>query len=591
VAESVPERLARLTPHPVSVCAGVLILVQLLVRQSFARDSFWWQDDYGHLLFARRSDLDAGFLVRDYNDHLEVLPNLAYWLFAQAAHPPFIWAAVVMVALQAAASILMFLLLQELVGRRPVVLVALTVYLFSPLMLVTGTWFAASVEALPLQVSLLGATWAMVRFGRSGRLAWLIASLGFHVLGLASWEKAALVLPFMLGTHLLLLGVGQPWRERLSVLRQHPVAWAQHGVLLAGFLVVYARVVDGSERTSVVSGDFLEATGRLVGEVFVPGLIGAPWTDRGAQNTIYPEPSTAVQVLSVAVLLAVVAACLVRGGRRAAGPLILGLGYLAVDVVLMLWGRSSFLGLVSGDPRYVTDAVPVVVICLCVAWVSGVRDPEEPGLAVGYQDLAPTAGIAAMIAASCLLTSFRIAPHFSYEYSRNYTEGMVARIAQNPGAGIVDTAAPPIIVGNLSNQGVLLALGHRVAFDQPSTDLRIFDGLSELREIELVDVAYEETGPRRSCGWIVSAPDRVIGEPDLADEEQRVVRLGVVTGVEGILDVTSDGRAQSLAVPSGVSLAYFVFRSVDELAVSFSAEDDRGACITDVTIGRPWPSG
>ena len=271
---TVPSRFARFTPRsgPVTACALGLIALQLIIRQSFVRDSYWWQDDFGHLLLAGQSNLSVDFLVRDYNDHLEILPNLVYWAISRSQHPSFEWAVLVVLGLQLVASLLMYLLLEELVGKRPVVLVALAVYLFSPLMLVASTWFAASLEALPLQVALLGATWTMLRFTRGGRIPWLLASLAFNAFGLAAWEKSVLVLPAVIGVHNVLLSVGQPIRTRVALLRERWWGWGLQLVLVAGYLWLYANVVDGSERTAVQSGDSLDAAGLLEG---VP-----PWAHR-----------------------------------------------------------------------------------------------------------------------------------------------------------------------------------------------------------------------------------------------------------------------------------------------------------------------
>ena len=104
-------------------------------------------------------------------------------------------AVVVLVGLQAIASLLLLALLRLLFGRSPWVLVPFAAYLFTPLGLATATWLAAGLQAFPLQIALLGATIGLVRYLDTGRVRWAVVWVAAHALGLLFWQKAGLVLP------------------------------------------------------------------------------------------------------------------------------------------------------------------------------------------------------------------------------------------------------------------------------------------------------------------------------------------------------------------------------------------------------------
>ena len=53
---------------------------------------------------------------------------------------------------------------------------------------------------------------------------------------------------------------------------------------------------------------------------------------------------------------------------------------------------------------------------------------------------------------------------------------VLARTDEQPAGSIVDTAVPTYVVAVADHRLVLSALGRSVPFDQPSTEMRIFDG-------------------------------------------------------------------------------------------------------------------
>ena len=60
---------------------------------------------------------------------------------------------------------------------QPRLLVPFAAYLFTPLGLATGSWFAAGLQAYPLQIALLTALLGLVRFEKTGHARWLVLSV------------------------------------------------------------------------------------------------------------------------------------------------------------------------------------------------------------------------------------------------------------------------------------------------------------------------------------------------------------------------------------------------------------------------------
>jgi arabinofuranan 3-O-arabinosyltransferase len=150
-------RLRGWAPRHVVLLVGlVLVAGQAVLRTILASGSYYWPDDFLHLDLAETMGLDQDLLVRDYSGHVEIGSYAVSWLINTLDTASFVPAVVVLVALQVVASCLLLVLLQQLFGRSPWVLVPFAAYLLTPLGLATATWLAAGLQAFPLQVATLG---------------------------------------------------------------------------------------------------------------------------------------------------------------------------------------------------------------------------------------------------------------------------------------------------------------------------------------------------------------------------------------------------------------------------------------------------
>jgi arabinofuranan 3-O-arabinosyltransferase len=568
-----------------------LVAGQAVLRTVVASGSYYWQDDFGHLELAHTLGLDRDFLVRDYSGHVEPGQYAVFWLISLFDTASFAPAVAVLVGLQVIASCLLLTLLRLLFGRSPWVLVPFAAYLFTPLGLATSTWLAAGMQALPLQISMLAAMVALVRFAGTGRIGWAVASWVAFAAGLACWEKAVLVLPALVALEVLVLAGGEPVRERLRRLGRQWWFWLVHVALLAAYVVGYLAITTSGE----VGAPLQRSVGETLQEMFLamllPGLFGGPWDTTAAGNTIYSDTSWPLRVLFLVLALVVVVVSLVRRGRAAAAGWVLIVGYLVADTLLVFLGRGSYLNLVARDPRYFTDALPVVVIGVCAAfaapqgrrvrWGVGATDPSQ------RRQLAVALVAVAAVVASSLVTVVKLAPLTQHQHARDYVEAVTRGLAADPGAAVLSSPVPQDVSLVVDLQGLLRAMGRDQQLDRPGSVPLLVDLYGALRPAHLIGVDLDQSGPVADCGWRVGRRPTVLVELDDRGAEQRVLRLGYVAGAPGVITIDVGGVQQAVEHDTWIGEVFFdVTGQSGPVEVSATRH---GLCVSEVQRGLPWP--
>jgi hypothetical protein len=575
---------------PMLLAGASLILLQTVVRAVIVFPSYYWQDDFGHLDLARRLGLSQEFLVRDYNSHLEIGPNLVYWLFGSSGSLSFAPAALSLVVMQLLASCLLLAVLRQLFGRSPWLLLPFAGYLFTPLGLPVATWWAAGLEAMPLQIAMLLSLLGVIRAVREHSWRWAAVSVGGHVLGLLFWEKAALILPTLVAALLLVEWAGEPFGRRLLLLGRQWRYLVPHGIVLALYIPFYLSVVDFSDVLTRDRPSLLSTSSEALFRLLIPGIFGGPWTTSGAENTVFPYPPNAVAVFFVVLFLAIVAgSVLLRGGRAFNGWAFLG-GYVAVDLILL--NRAELIGLAVRDPRYITDSLPIIAIGFCAAFTGPLVQRRLPA-SVGRPGTVPGSPMAvtAFLMASSLLTSFLLAGGLQHRDTRNFAFGVVKAMDSNPGVSVINGPVPANLNGFTDLDRMLQALGEERTFDQPGIDVRMFDGLADLRPIMVVDPRLQKSGPDPDCGWTVEGEWQRLGALPDPGRGSQVLRLGYVTGQEATLQLAVGGREQSFPVSPGLGHVTFVVTGQQgEIAVRVADVVSGGLCVVDVEVGAPWPA-
>jgi hypothetical protein len=588
--ESLVRAVKHLWGDHMSLIAVGMVALQTVTRVVIVSRSYYWEDDFTHLSGSAAEPLSWGLMVSDYKDHLEILPNAVYWVLAHHASPSFAAPTAIIVAMQLAVSVLMWLLLRDLFGPQPFLLVPFAMFLFTPLNLANATWFAAGLEGLSLQLAMVGTLWCTARWCARPRWTWLLGALAFQGFGLLCWEKSLVILPAALLMQVLVV-----WRGRDATWIRRELTrgwrlWAGQLGLWVSYAALYSLVVDGSERRLSTQDGVSAATAvrDMVVGTFVPGLYGSPWNVSGAANTLYPRNGPVLQVVAVLVVVSLVWVSVHRLGRRAIRTWVFLGMYLAADVALLLWGRVGFFSITARDPRYVFDALIIACIVLAAGFlplrnedIPGERRPTQPGLSSAVQ-------LAVLVGASCLLMSIQLAPVVERRESREFVAGMLAWLDRYPERSVVN-AEMPRSVAFVRYRGVLQSVGRDAPFDLPGTQVFLFDGFAQMRPAAVPVDVLVRSAHTASCGWSVQPAATIGAIPSARAGPTNVVGLTYRAAANTTLRArVGSSPWQEVDVPKGNGQAWFVVpdQSGD---IEVEAPMQADVCLAQVQAGPAWP--
>lgn len=363
---------------PIAV-AAVLVLAQLGVRGWVAGSGFFYWDDL--ILVGRAGTeplLSSDLLLHSHDGHFMPLAFVVAWVVTAVA--PLNWAgpvvSLLVLQLMASVAVLRMLIVLDtgragtLIWRdaRWITLLPLTFYLFCPLTLPSFAWWAAALNALPLQAALAWVIGDAVLLVRTGRRRYALSGIAVFAAGLLFFEKCV-VIPFVAFAVAALAGHidHRPGAVRAVARRAAPL-WAGSAVVLICWAAIYFAVLDTSAVRSDPANlrDLLHSATSLG---IVPTLLGGPWSwARWLPSTPWAVPPgwavalswialggavllsirararvTPVWILLVAyVIAAQLPIALIRGGPNTAAELMQSLRYLA-DVAVLLAAAGALL--------------------------------------------------------------------------------------------------------------------------------------------------------------------------------------------------------------------------------------------------------
>lgn len=507
----------------VTLTAVVLIVIQLWWKAGLLAHSYFRQDDYLYLVRAVQNGFSWKYLMWMDSGHLLPAGFALNWVLVRVSLYNWPLTCAVILLLLAAACFAMLAMLRTVFGNRPAILIPLTLFLFSPLSLAAVGWWAVAEEILPFEIALCLAIRAHVLYLRDSRLRHALAATGWLILGMAATDKGALVPVLLLALTVAYFvprsgaGTGQPapgprrpglaqtWLRRLRALPgplgRYWRAWLLYAVVLAGYCAVYFAQL-GTSNTQpgppTAVGQLAGYVGTLLGSTLPAGAVGGPWHWWSVGYAQAGPPAGLEQLSWFICLVVVVVSCIYRARAWRAWAILLGWLLLA-DVLPVALGRlgtepGSLLGL---QTRYLTDALPVLALCLGLAFlpvageqhayrlrfraappagpaqepeagavpdtaVTAAASPapgEEPGPAAPARPGHPAVPAAARVvrdAAVLLLAAFLVGSFVSMQALQSVTESGAARayletaqiaVAHAPaGTLIVDTPVPTSIM-------------------------------------------------------------------------------------------------------------------------------------------------
>ena len=601
----------------VLLAAWVLIAVQLAVRLWVLDQRNFYGDDFEYGTLANENPLlSADYLLESHDGHF--MPAALLLSGALARWFPLDWTAVtvVLLLLQLLAAYAVLRLLRTIMGDRPAVLIPLAVYLFSPLSLGAFVWWAAAMNAVPLQIGLAWYAADAVRLARTGKARYAVSGTLALVLSLAFYERAVL-LPALAGALVWLLhhayGVRAPLR---SALRNARALWLASLAVLAGWALLYSSADPGAAVASPPTVEQAIDLTQDLASTLVPGLAGGPWNWEiavsGAPLAAAPDVLVTISVAVLAVLV------LWTSWSRRAGLQVwlLFAVFFAVGAVLVSLGRagSQFSDVLSLTYRYYAAESVVIAVAVAVLFALPRRGAAPPsddgpdrlgGAAVPFPGRR-TPGLVATPVVLLLTAAFLVGSAFSTvsyieawqdEPTSDYLETALASLASVaddepmldqdvPGEVLWAAAAPYNTVSRM-----FLAVEDRPAIADATHLPRMLDEAGRMVPARVVPGVVLPAGPVAGCGLPVpgGAPTALPVGAALF-EYPWTAELSYTSASAGVLRMAlPGGEPAEVPVRRGTHTVYVsLFGSGDTIEVS-GATDDMGLCVGAGVVGIIQP--
>lgn len=602
-----------LARNPLRTAVIAITILTLAARVSVLKDSFFITDDFMLSARAMENDLSWAYLTRVHTGHFEPIGFATMWLLAHLA--PLNWAATVLVIL--AGQLLLcrqvWLLLTELFGRRPLLLAPYTLFCVTPLTLPAFTWLAAAIIWLPLMIAITGALRWHARYVRSGRATDAGVAVAWFIVGLASFEKIVIFLPYVVVfTFAVAPRSKLTFRSMWLLARRTRWVWVGYLVASIGYLVLYIPGVRSSGNDSPVTapglGPLADFVFLSVARTFIPGTFGGPWNWQPTSYAlaIVDSPRAFDWSLWIVAIAIVVGSLMLRTrvGRFWAGLLV----YLLGSIATVAAGRVAFGGsIVALETRYLADAVVPLVIALGACLMPLVDEPT-PWTPAGRRFrtlLSEPAALGVLLASMVAIVGLSFHAMGAYaRYStsnpaRAFVTNTIDSLDQLPAtAQIYDTEVPGDIIGPLFAQyntasrylAPLLPdrkdeLYTRRWFTSPY----VLNPAGALVPMKINPVAVSE--PRPNGCYPATGGTVRIPLTQTVYEWGWAVRIGYLADSPSEASVGLGADRQAIPITEGLGEIYLSLVGSGAELVIAELPPDVNFCIGDVQVGFPTPSG
>ncbi|MGW4330148.1 hypothetical protein ACWEKR_30190 [Nocardia sp. NPDC004573] len=553
----------RRIPHvrPVVVVAGCLLVLQLAIRWWVADSGYFYWDDLILVGRAARFGLwSTDLLLYDHDGHFMPLAFATAW--AVNAVAPLVWAGpvVVLLLMQLAASVAVVRMLLLLTGPRWPLLFPLVFYLFCPLTIPAFAWWAAALNALPLQFALAWVIGDAVLLVRTGRRRYALSGIAVSAVALLFFEKSAVV-PFVafavtaLARHVD--GGAAPIRV---VARRGAALWAGSGAVLSCWSIAYLVMVDGPglpDRWDELR-DLLPGAASLG---IVPALFGGPWVwERWLPSTPWADPPGWAVVAAWLALIAVVMATM-RARQRIAAVWLTAAAYVLIAqlAVALARGGPNTAGELMQSLRYFADTA--VVLAAAGALVLRARPRPSRGPALVGRPV--TAALTVVFVVSSLWSTWTFVRSWRVGPTESYITTVKSGLSAWDGAPLLEQEVPWNVLNPLAypqnlTENVLAPVAAPGTFADSTPHLRMITDSGAIVEAAVWWNRIILPGPEPGCGHRVhgSAPVRLpLDGPML--ENKWTAQLNYLADRDGRITVALEhGEAVTAPVRKGPNTVF-----------------------------------
>lgn len=594
-----PTRAAQAARSPrrhVLAVALALILLQTIVRTVVAATGeFYWDD----LILVGRAGsyplLSDEFLRYDHDGHL--MPAAFLVAGIATAIAPLEWwpAAASLVIGQLLASLAVLRVLWLLLGPRRALWGPLLFYLLTPLTLPAFAWWAAALNALPLQAALAWVAGDALQYSRTGRRRHLVSALVVTAVALVFFEKSVLV-PFAAFATVALAhhvdGLARPIRSTWA--RARPL-WLGSAAVLVVWAVGYATIVEsrfGIPPWSMVAG----LTHHGISYGLLPSLLGGPWEwERWNPSPPWADPPL---VLVVVAWLAVAGAAVwtVRRRRRTGPVWLATIAYVLASLTAMIstrFGPETTYEL-ARTLRYFADSAVVVAIAAALI----LRAPRR-GTTTRPRAVRATAWIcAAVFTVGSLWSTVTFARSWSDNPTGDYLAAAKAALTARPDQPVLDHPVSvwillPVTYPHNLVGSVFSALPGRSDIRDHATDLWVLDDLGHRTPADLLPLRFVPPGPEPDCGHrVTTGAVTAVPLDSPAGDWEWTVQVNYRASADGTIDLGFPGHASvTVPVTEGLGTVYVRVSGDGSALQARSSTPGTTVCLGAGSLGVVVPQG
>jgi hypothetical protein len=597
--------IGRVRANSVTVAGVALIAAQLGWKAYLLSHFYFRQDDFQLMDRAVSSGFTFRYLFTIGPEQLAPAGRALTWLLVRVSLYNWTLASAGTLVLLAAASLAMLRLLVLLFGNRPAILVPLSIFLFTPLTLPGLSFWTTTLLWLPLQLTMILALSAHIRYVRSGSVAHAVAAAAWLAIGMLFDELGVVVPILVFALTSAYLTPGRWWEAARRALHQYGRAWALYGAVAVGYLVVFLTRLPTSVQQPAIPPSFasvvtLASTTLRAG--FVPAAMGGPWhwLVRNGDYGYAAQTPVLTEVCWLVAALIVAASLWYRRHALRAWTVLAGWVLLA-DVVPVAISRLTELpaALAGTDLHYVADSAPVLALCVGFAFwpVSGEERPYRVSRPGSLPVVITTVALVGCFVAGSFWSGTSYVSQTSSKATRSYVaHARLALDRAQAGTVIVTTDTPSNVMfarflGRAAQTsrvlGPLAPPESAIRFITPPDgvfrNLMIFNDLGMLRPALDVGVASVSRAGRPGC-WPVRA------EPTRIPLSARVFSYGWVvrlrySGPATTMQLRLGSAVRDAVVPAGTFDLYVPLVGEGGAVIIRRLGSGPPACIATVTVG------